>query len=145
LVLYTEWSAILPRTRRELEDADVAMVTSYCPDAIAATELVLDSRAPFHVFYDLDAPVTLQRMRNKQPVDYIGPRGLRDFDLVLSYTGGAALDELKRLLGARRVAPLYGSVDPEIHKAAPPDERYRAALSYLGTYAPDRDDILRAL
>jgi spore maturation protein CgeB len=48
-------------------------------------------------------------------------------------------------LGARRVAPLYGSVDPEVHKPATPDERYRADLSYLGTYAPDRDAILRAL
>ena len=44
--------------------------------------------------------------------------GLRGFDLVLSYTGGEALHWLKTLLGARRVAPLYGSVDPEIHQPA---------------------------
>jgi spore maturation protein CgeB len=89
--------------------------------------------------------VTLDRLRNGEPVEYIGPRGLRDFDLVLSYTGGAALDELRERLGARQVAPLYGSVDPEVHKAAPPVERYRADLSYLGTYAPDRDAVLQAL
>ena len=106
---------------------------------------MLESRAPQRVFYDLDAPVTLDRLRNGDPVDYIGPRGLRDFDLVLSYTGGPALDELRERLGARRVEPLYGSVDPEIHKAAPPDNRYSGDLSYLGTYAPDRDAVLQTL
>ena len=46
-------------------------------------------------------------------------RRLADFDLVLSYTGGRALEELKTQLGARRVAPLYGSVDPEVHGRSP--------------------------
>src|SRR5881296_1117675 len=41
LILYQDWSAVLPRAQRELSDADVAMVTSYCPDGIAATDLVL--------------------------------------------------------------------------------------------------------
>jgi spore maturation protein CgeB len=145
LVLYSEWADVLARARRHLADTDVAMVTSYCPDGIAATELVLDSPASQRVFYDLDAPVTLDRLRAGQPVDYIGPRGLRDFDLVLSYTGGTVLEEIRNRLGARRVAPLYGSVDPDVHKPGPPNERYRADFSYLGTHAPDRDAALRAL
>src|SRR3712207_7091530 len=49
-----------------------------------------------------------------EPVSYIGPRGLRDFDLVLSYTGGDALEQLRTRLGARRAVPLYCSVDPEL-------------------------------
>ncbi len=48
-------------------------------------------------------------------------------------------------LGARRVAPLYGSVDPEIHRPAPVGELYRGDLGYLGTYAEDREATLRAL
>src|SRR5581483_2107966 len=130
---------------RQLEDTDVAMVTSYCPDAIAATDLILESRASMRVFYDLDAPVTLARLRSGEAVDYIGPRGLRDFDLVLSYTGGRALDLLKEQLGAARVAPLYGHVDPEVHQPTTPEERYRADLSYLGTYGADRAAVLREL
>jgi spore maturation protein CgeB len=43
------------------------------------------------------------------------------------------------------VAPLYGSVDPDVHQPAPADSRYRAAMGYLGTYAPDRDASLRSL
>jgi spore maturation protein CgeB len=144
LVLYPDWEGIQHRARRDVADADVAMVTSYCPDAVAATDLVT-GRSRLSVFYDLDTPVTLTRLRRGESVDYIGPRGLADFDLVLSYTGGAALDELRRRLQARRVAPLYGHVDPTLHRPAEPVEHYRADLSYLGTYAADRQAALEAL
>lgn len=145
LVLYPTWAAALPRAREQLAGADVAMVTSYCPDAIAATALALESRVGLRVFYDLDTPVTLARLGEGQAVEYIGPRGLRDFDLVLSYTGGAALTELRTRLLARRVAPLYGSVDPDAHHPVAPGDRHRADLSYLGTYAEDRQATLEQL
>jgi spore maturation protein CgeB len=144
LYLYSEWEEIVGPARRQLADADVGMVTSYCPDGVAATELVLASPVSLRAFYDLDAPVTLARLQAGQPVEYLGPRGLRDFDLVLSFTGGRALEELQSRLGARRVAPLYGSVDPEAHSPVPPVEAYRADLAYLGTYAPDRQPALAA-
>jgi spore maturation protein CgeB len=145
LVLYSDWPTVLPAARRRLADADVAMVTSYCPDGVAATELVLDSPARLRVFYDLDTPVTLSRLEAGLPVDYLSPRGLGDFDLVLSYTGGRSVDDLRRVLGARQVAPLYGSVDPDVHRPAPVEERYRGEVGYLGTYAEDRDATMREL
>ena len=146
LVLYPEWTdEVVRRARGELGGADVGMVTSYCPDGIAATDLVIESKAGVRAFYDLDTPVTLDALRAGLPVSYVGPRGLRDFDVVLSYTGGAALDELREQLGARRVAPLYGSVDPEIHRPVAPIDAYRANFSYLGTYAGDRQPALERL
>lgn len=145
LVLYAGWEANLPAARRHLADADVAMVTSYHVDALAATALVLDSAARLRVFYDLDTPVTLDALQRGDEVAYVGPRGLADFDLVLSYTGGEALTRLRTLLGARRVAPLYGHVDPDVHRPAPPLEAERADLSYLGTYAADRQAALETL
>jgi spore maturation protein CgeB len=78
-------------------------------------------------------------------LSYLGPRGLSDFALVLSYTGGAALDQLRERLGATRVAPFYGHVDPDFHRPAQPMSHYRADLSYLGTYAADRQAALSAL
>jgi spore maturation protein CgeB len=145
LHLYADWEDVLSLAQRHLTDADVAIVTSYCPDGIAAADLVLSSPARLRTFYDLDTPVTLQRLRAGALVDYIGPHGLRDFDLVLSFTGGAALDELRTRLGATRVAPLYGSVDPEVHRPVPPVAAYSADLSYLGTYAEDRQATLNTL
>jgi spore maturation protein CgeB len=145
LCLFTDWAEALPRARQHLAEADVAIVTSYCPDGVAATQLVIESEAPAKVFYDLDTPVTLDAVASGRAVTYIGPRGLADFDLVLSFTGGRALDELRTKLGARRVAPLYGSVDPEVHHHVAPQSRFRADLSYLGTYAEDRQATLEAL
>ena len=145
LVLYPDWAEVLPAAREALRDADAAMVTSYCPDGVAATALVLDSAVAVRCFYDLDTPVTLDRLQRGEPVEYLGPGGLSGFDVVLSYTGGAALDALRERLGARRAVPLYGSVDPELHRPAAPVAAFRAALSYLGTYAADRQAALEAL
>src|SRR5690606_24868648 len=145
LVLYRDWAEAAPIARRRLAEADVGMVTSYCPDGAAACEAVMASRAPRRVFYDLDTPVTLASLTEGQSVPYLPARGLGAFDLVLSYTGGAALEELRIRLGARRTAPLYGHVDPEAHRREAPIERYRADLSYLGTYAADRQPRLEEL
>lgn len=142
LILYTDWTQVLPEARRQLADAEVGMVTSYCPDGIAATDLVLENCAGLRVFYDLDTPITLERLRAGENLSYIGPRGLGDFDLVLSFTGGDSLKALQLDLGARRVAPLYGWVDPEIHKPVAPIQAYASDLSYLGTYAADRQEAL---
>ena len=58
-------------------------------------------------------PVTISRLAGGRARRLpAGRTGSADFDLVLSYTGGEALNWLKTLLDARRVAPLYGSVDP---------------------------------
>lgn len=145
LCLYAGWKDALPIVRKHVADSDVAIVTSYCPDGIVSSELVLSSRAGLRVFYDLDTPVTLERLKQNLPVEYIGPGGLRDFDLVLSFTGGEALAEMSTSLGARQVAPLYGSVDPSVHYPVRPVDAYRADLSYLGTYAEDRQAALNAL
>src|SRR3954454_23104040 len=42
LVLYDDLSRIRARAEEEIADADVAMVTSYCPDAVAASALVAE-------------------------------------------------------------------------------------------------------
>jgi spore maturation protein CgeB len=123
-----------------LAEADVAMITSYCPDAQAATELVLSAPHLLHVFYDLDTPVTLDRLDRGERVEYLPDDGLSAFDLVLSFTGGRALDELRSRLGAKRALPLYGSVDAAVHRPVDPQPHFLSDLSYLGTYAADRQD-----
>lgn len=145
LALYDSWDSVRHRAQAELADADVAIVTSYCPDALEATELLLAAPRAVSVFYDLDTPVTLARLDAGEDVPYIGVRGLADFDLVLSYAGGGALDAMSRRLRARRVAPLYGHVDPALHWPAGACPQYRSDLSYLGTYAADRQPALEAL
>lgn len=142
LSIYNEWRDIEREAARDADEADVCVVTSYCTDALRAASLAASSTARIKAFYDLDAPVTLKSIKSGIAVPYIGERGLADFEIVLSYTGGRALSELKTVLGANRVVPLYGAVDPAAHGLVAPLDAYGADLSYLGTYAEDRQDAL---
>ncbi len=148
LRIYPDWPTVRREAAGALRASDVAIVTSYCPDGVAATRLVLDSTIAVRCFYDMDTPVTLERLERGEPIDAIDPQlGLGGFDLVLSYVGGEALSALRERLGARRVRPLYGSVDPRVHtpvhRANAASRRY--AASYLGTYAADRQGGLETL
>lgn len=145
IVLYPAWEDVRDIASRDLDDADVALVTSYCPDGRPASAFVCESRAARKVFYDLDSPVTLERLRQRESVPYLPESGLGAFDLVLSYAGGTAIDGLQRHLGARVVMPLYGSVDPDVHHPVAPMVERASDLSYIGTYAKDRQDVLERL
>ncbi len=142
LVLYDEWDASL--VRQALDRADAAIVTSYCPDACHATSL-LGETACLRVFYDLDTPVTFARLDAGEEVDYLPQDGLQAYELVLSYTGGAALRALRERLGAPRVAPLYGSVDCDAYRPGHARTEWQSVLSHLGTYSRDREARLREL
>ena len=144
LVLFREWDEVRGRARRVLDESDVGVVTSFCPDAVAATGLIGEAGV-LACFYDLDTPVTLERLGAGETVGYLGAEGLAPYDLVLSYTGGGALGALRERLGARRVEPLYGWADPSVYKRSAPAPQYRADLSYLGTYAADRQEALGRL
>lgn len=148
LVLYDSFAEARRRAEQELEHAEAGIVTSYCPDAKVASELLFDSHAETKCYYDMDTPVTLASVERGESVSYVPDNGLSDFDLVLSYTGGQALSQLSSRLHAKRVVPLYGSVDPELHRRTAAKPAFRGSLSYLGTYAQDRqaglDELLLA-
>jgi spore maturation protein CgeB len=145
LELYGCWDDIRMRASSDVADADVAIVTSYCPDSIAVGEMVLAQHHALRVFYDLDTPITLARLAAGEDVLYIDISAFPEFDLVLSYSGGRAPDEFRSRLGATHVAPLYGHVDPDLHRPAAPLPQYKADLSYLGTYSEDRQHMLETL
>lgn len=144
LVLYRDWDEVWTEARASVRNADASIVTSYCPDAIAAADL-LSEVAGVRCFYDMDTPVTLERLARGERVEYLPAEGLSAFDLVLSFTGGRALDALRERLGAPCVAPLYGAIDPDAYAPGAPRPEFSAALSHLGTYAADRAERLARL
>ena len=100
---------------------------------------------PLRVFYDLDTPVTLDKLRGGD-LDYLRAEQIAEFDLVLSWSRGRSLVELETVWKAALARPLFGCVDPDIYVAgAPRDVRFECALSYMGTYAADRQDKLDRL
>lgn len=90
------------------------------------------------VYYDLDAPITLGKWQRGEQVEYVRPEQLREFSLVLSFTGGPILDVLEREYGAKMARPLYGCVDPDAYRRVERNERFACDLSYMGTFAADR-------
>jgi spore maturation protein CgeB len=137
LVLYRDWDDVAVTAERRVDDADAAIVTSYCPDALCASELI--TAAPgVSCFYDMDTPVTLTRLERGEQVEYLPDTGLRSFDVVLSFTGGEALDALRDRLGARYTVPLYGTIDADEYLPGDRRPEFAAAMSHLGTYAADR-------
>jgi len=145
LRLFDEWHAVLPAVRRELRDADVALVGSYFPAGAAAIDDVLASPCPVKGFYDIDTPITVAALRGQGATDYLRAGQVPDFDLYFSFTGGPLLRELEQRFGARRALPLYCSFDPERYRRVPQRERFTCDLSYMGTYAADRQPKLEAL
>ena len=100
LVLYPDWSAVTAlgaRGRSSTPTWRSSRRTVRTPGPQPSWSCA--SRA-LNVFYDLDTPVTLERVAAGTALGYLGVDGLASFDLVLSYTGGRALDELRDRLGA---------------------------------------------
>jgi spore maturation protein CgeB len=112
-------------------------VGSYFPDGIAAVEEVLQSPAAVKAFYDIDTPITMARLREGDP-DYLLRSQIPGFDVYFSFTGGPSLQELEQRFGVQKAVPLYCSVDPEQYRSWPENRRFTCDLSYMGTYAADR-------
>ena len=142
--IYERWEDVQAIFRRELAHADVAIVGSYFPDASDATPRVLDSTVAVKAFYDIDTPITVAKLRDGD-AEYLRRDQLPFFDLYFSFTGGPMLRELEVSFGARRAVPLYCSFDPDRYRASETQTRFRSDLSYMGTYARDRQRKLEQL
>jgi spore maturation protein CgeB len=137
VLIYEHWDDVLAAVRKELQDADVAMVGSYFPDAMQAIEEVFVSKVEVKAFYDIDTPITVAQLRSGG-AEYLKPEHIPGFDIYFSFTGGPMLRELESRFGARAAVPLYCSFDPAKYQFASVRPEYTCDFSYMGTYAADR-------
>jgi len=100
---------------------------------------VLDLQGPGTrvVFWDVDAPATLERMERdpRDPFRALVPR----YDLVFTYGGGDPVVRAYRRFGARACVPIYNALDPATHHPVAPDARFACDLAFLGNRLPDRE------
>lgn len=146
LHLYGDWAVDgTAVARREARDADVIVIGSYFPDAIAATALLKqEGKAPM-LFYDIDTPITLAALRLHGQCEYLRVQDVPGYAAYLSFTGGPVLQEIEGRFGSPMAVPFYCSVDPEAYCRTPAQAEFACALSYLGTYAADRQPKLMEL
>jgi spore maturation protein CgeB len=102
-------------------------------------EAVLDlqSASTTVIFWDVDAPATLERLR-RNPTDPFRALVSR-YDLVLTYGGGDPVVKAYVAAGARECVPIYNALDPETHHPVSPEPQFEADLSFLGNRLPDRE------
>ena len=89
------------------------------------------------VFWDVDAPATLDRLAENtdDPFRALVPR----YDLVLTYGGGQPVIDAYQRFGARRCVPIYNALDPSTHHPVAGDPRFEGELGFLGNRLPDRE------
>jgi spore maturation protein CgeB len=100
---------------------------------------VLELRRPGQtvIFWDVDAPATLDRMQQDEldPFRALVPQ----YDFVFTYGGGQPVVAKYRDFGARECIPVYNALDPLTHHPVPPKPGFEADLSFLGNRLPDRE------
>jgi spore maturation protein CgeB len=102
-------------------------------------EAVLEHKAPHAqtVFWDVDAPATLERLEENahDPFHALVSR----YDMVLTYGGGEPVVRGYTARGARMCVPVYNALDATTHFPVPRDDRFEADLGFLGNRLPDRE------
>ncbi|WP_223643366.1 glycosyltransferase [Corallococcus sp. EGB] len=164
-VTFYEPDAYGRQEHRDIQDPDWARVVVYAnnqgavddclDDAFGADVVVkasgvgtfdayLEARVPElrragtqGVFWDVDAPATLERVMKdaRDPFLPLIPR----YDHILTYGGGAPVVNAYRELGAKQCVPIYNALDPATHHPVPTDWRFACDLSFLGNRLPDRE------
>jgi spore maturation protein CgeB len=133
-------AGIVNHLMRAAREADVVVKASGV--GVFDTELeeaVAGLRGPGRlvVFWDVDAPATLDRMHRdpSDPFHLLVPA----YDLVLTYGGGEPVKAAYRALGARTCAPIYNALDPDTHHPVPADARFACDLAFIANRLPDRE------
>ena len=142
--LFDDWKQAVPAIRRELANCDVGMVGSYFRDGVEAITELIRADVPVKSFYDIDTPITVSRLR-ADSAEYLRADQVPLLDLYFSFTGGPMLRELESRFGAQKAVPLYCSVDSEKYFPRELNHDFACDLSYMGTYAPDRQHKLEEL
>lgn len=89
------------------------------------------------IFWDVDAPATLERM-DKDRGDAFRQL-VPHYDLILTYGGGEPVTRAYLEKGAKECIPVYNALDTSTHFPVEPGERFGGDLGFLGNRLPDRE------
>ena len=100
---------------------------------------VLELKRPSNmvVFWDVDAPATLDRVE-QNPADPFRAL-IPQYDLIFTYGGGFPVVGAYESFGAQACIPIYNAVDPETHHPVVPVANFACDLGLLANRLPDRE------
>ena len=121
-------------------DADMIVKTSgvgIFDELLESAVLELKTPDNLVVFWDVDAPVTLDRLE-ADPADSFRAC-VPGYDFILTYGGGDPVVRGYKAFGAKDVFPIYNALDPDTHHPVPPNPKFDATLGLLANRLPDRE------
>jgi spore maturation protein CgeB len=124
----------------EAVNADIIVKTSgvgVFDELLEKEVLNLQLKGKFVIFWDVDAPATLDRVKYSSE-DYFKSL-IPKYDLILTYGGGDPVVNTYKSFGARNCFPIYNALDPSTHHPVAQEERFEADLAFLGNRLPDRE------
>jgi spore maturation protein CgeB len=140
VVVYEATEAAAHRCLAQAIQADVIVKASgvgVLDELLEREVLRLQTDERLVIFWDVDAPATLDRVHHN-PADAFLPLIPR-YDLILTYGGGDPVIQAYEALGARQCVPIYNALDTATHYPVAPEERFACDLAFLGNRLPDRE------
>ena len=121
-------------------DADVIVKCSgvgVFDQELEAGVLNLKNNKNLVIFWDVDAPATLDRLTQNpdDPFRKLVPK----YDAVLTYGGGMPVVEKYKNFDAKMCLPIYNALDQSTHYRVPMSDKFSGALGFLGNRLPDRE------
>lgn len=130
----------LYKALKDAEHADVIVKTSgvgVFDELLEKQVLNFKMQNKLVIFWDVDAPATLDRVKNDNN-DYFKPL-IPQYDLILTYGGGDPVVNTYKSFGAANCYPIYNALDPSTHHPVAKEKRFNADLAFLGNRLPDRE------
>jgi spore maturation protein CgeB len=140
VVVYRSDSASVERCLEQTRGSEVIVKASgvgVFDELLEARVLDLQRPGTAVVFWDVDAPATLERIAQNpaDPFRSLVPK----YDLIFTYGGGDPVVREYRKFGARRCIPVYNALDPVTHFRTDAEPRFGSDLLFLGNRLPDRE------
>jgi spore maturation protein CgeB len=140
VVVYQSNEDEISRLIHEAASADVVIKAS----GVGAFDALLEEKVAhlkrednLVIFWDVDAPATLDRIENDtdDPFNVLIPQ----YDYILTYGGGQPVIDAYTRNGAQNCIPVYNALDTDTHHPVDPEARFEGTLAFLGNRLPDRE------
>ncbi|MBV8493950.1 MAG: glycosyltransferase [Alphaproteobacteria bacterium] len=140
IVVYPATEEGVERALEQARHADLLVKAS----GVGVFDRLLEARIPqlrrsgaLAVFWDVDAPATLERIANDADDPF--HRQIPQYDIVFTYGGGPPVVAAYEGFGARLCVPIYNGLDPTTHHPAAADPRFCCDLGLVANRLPDRE------
>lgn len=107
-------------------------------ELLEAAVLELKKPETLVAFLDLDSAATLDRIQ-RNPEDLFRTL-IPEYDLILTYGGGAAVEDAYLAVDAGECVSIYNALDPLRHFPEQPDTRFEGELGFFASRIPGREN-----